>query len=241
MTEWRNVMSLDYGIEIEFLVPTAHSGGYRDLGAIIGPRIAAAIEAVDVPCYYAGYSHVLDRRRWKIVTDGSLYPPAGYTGLELVSPPMNEEGFGQIEKVCRVIEESFNATVNKSCGLHVHIGARHMSVNAMRRLAMLYAENEDIIDNLLPASRRRNNNTYCRSLKLNVNLDRLLAANSVQAVADAATQSRATRRSTSPRSGNMARWSSDITPVRWTPRRSQSGSSSAPSWWSARWRPPTNR
>src|ERR1700680_29608 len=110
-------MPLTYGVEIEFIVPAAGSGTYQDLGAVRGPQVAAAIEAKGVPCFYAGYNHIVDHRRWKIVTDSSLHVPVGYTGLELVSPPLEEgeAGFGQITKVCEALRE-LGATVNKSCG-----------------------------------------------------------------------------------------------------------------------------
>lgn len=174
-------MPLTYGIEIEAILPRGVS-----LEAC-----AIAIDAVDgVGCYYASYSHSVEHQKWKVVTDGSLSATGipGGNCAEIVSPVLKEEDLGQVNKVCEVLE-ALGAKVNRSCGLHVHIGARHLSVGAMRKLAELYVANEDIIDGLLPPSRRGNGNTYLRSMKSNTNLTQLATASDVQGIAQAINRS----------------------------------------------------
>lgn len=139
-----------FGIEIECMLPAGVSRS----------AVAAAITAAGVEAYDAGYTHARSDK-WKIVTDGSL---SGGNGMELVSPPLQgAAGHTAIDKVCAVLT-SMNAMVNRSCGLHVHVDARALPVKAMRKLAALYVESERIIDSLLPASRRGNNNNFCQSL-----------------------------------------------------------------------------
>lgn len=164
-------MALTYGVEIECIVPTPRGGHYREVGRERGPVLASAIEAAGVPCVYAGYSHTTNHRQWKIVTDGSLRVPTlvgiAYTGLEIVSPPLTEGdpvGIEQIEKVCRVLED-LGATVNKSCGLHVHVGVNTLPFPAIRKLVLLYSNFEEVIDGLVPLSRRANANSYAQSIK----------------------------------------------------------------------------
>ena len=150
---------LDFGLEIECLI----QGHNQD-------SVAATVAAAGVPCRAAGYNHALDRNKWKVVSDASVRGIG--TGFELVSPPLTEAGFDQIEKVCAALA-ALGATINRTCGLHVHIGARHYDFSVMKKLAQLYYENEPVIDSLLPTSRRGNSNNYCKSLKYNVDVNAL--------------------------------------------------------------------
>lgn len=139
-----------FGIEIECMLP----------GNVSRATLAQAIDRAGVPCYDAGYSHQRTAS-WKIVSDGSL---SGGNGMELVSPPMQGEASLQaIATVCRVLNEK-GATVNRSCGLHVHVDGAGLTAPAMRKLAAIYIENENIIDSFMPMSRRGSANTYCGSL-----------------------------------------------------------------------------
>jgi Putative amidoligase enzyme len=171
-------MPLDFGIEIEFLVP----GQVGELSAV-GLGVAQELSRRGVLTTFAGYTH-RQTGTWKIVTDSTV-SHLGYCGLELVSPPMNETRMGEIELACAVLKD-LHARTNRTCGLHVHIGARHLSVPAMKRLAFLYLENEDVIDSLMPPSRRAASNpTYCRPLKGNANIADLEQARDLSAVATA--------------------------------------------------------
>jgi hypothetical protein len=140
-----------YGVEIEAIAPPG----------VTYTAVADAVTAAGVDCRFAGYSHTRTSF-WKVVTDGSL---TGGNGMELVSPaapPLRgEEGLAQVRAVCAVLTE-LGLTVNRSCGLHVHVEAP--SVDAMRSLAIDYANHEAIIDSCLPRSRRGNVNTYARSI-----------------------------------------------------------------------------
>jgi Putative amidoligase enzyme len=166
-------MPLDFGIEIECLIPGLSSATL----SAVATGLATAITSAGVGCYYAGYSHARTGQ-WKIVTDSSVSPPAGYVGLEIVSPPLGEEGLAQIEIVGNTLI-AMGARVNKSCGLHVHIGARSLSIPAMKQLAWLYHDYEESIDSLLPPSRRGNGNTYCRSVKMTVDREALKRARDI--------------------------------------------------------------
>jgi len=140
-----------FGVEIECILPARTTR----------TDTAMAITAAGVLARDADYTHAIDRAFWKVVRDGSL----STNGQELVSPPLalNEASFAQVTIVCAVLR-GLQATVNKSCGLHVHIGAQHLSVEAVKRLALMYAEYEPAIDSLIPPSRRASNNSYCRSV-----------------------------------------------------------------------------
>ena len=168
-------MPLTYGIEIEVILPAG----------VTHHNAAVAIDAAGVPCYAAGYSHAVERTKWKVVSDGSLSSAGiiGGQGAEFVSPILTDETLeDQVNKVCATLA-SLGARVNRSCGLHVHIGARHLALPAMKKLAELYAENEDVIDGLLPPSRRGNANHYLQPVK-NLNRANLARATDVAGIAN---------------------------------------------------------
>lgn len=175
-------MALDFGIEIECLIPGVATAAipYYELPRLVATGLCDVIVAAGVPCNFVGYTHRIEPGQWKIVTDSSISAPAGFLGLEIVSPPLNDDGLGQIEVVCRVLNE-MGARVNKTCGLHVHIGAHNMSVPALKRLANLYHDYEESIDGLLPPSRRINN-TFCGPLRGRTNLEMLQNARDVQTI-----------------------------------------------------------
>jgi hypothetical protein len=165
---------LDFGIEIECCVP----GGYG-MHVAVGNGIAERLREAGVGCWYAGYTHARSTD-WKIVTDSSISAPDGFVGLEFVSPPYSDEGIAKVETVCRILAEC-GARVNKSCGLHVHIGAHALSINAMKQLARIYHDYESVIDSLLPPSRRQSN-TYCVPLRAHTDLRAINRAVSVQEI-----------------------------------------------------------
>lgn len=170
-------MSLDFGIEIETVVP-----GQRALQNRVAEGLARDITEAGAACAYMGYTHDM-HRHWKIVTDASIRAPEGYVGLEVVSPPLSDPGLPQIDAVCNTLKR-VGAKTNRSCGLHVHIGARHLDIATLRRLTLSYLQNEDVIDSLMPPSRRKNNNdTYLGSLKTHANIQRIKNAWSVEELA----------------------------------------------------------
>lgn len=163
------IFNRKFGIEIECMLPRN----------VTMTSLAAAITAAGVDCYNAGYSHSRSNQ-WKIVSDGSL---SGGNGMELVSPPLfGATALTQIEKVCRVLNEQ-GATVNRSCGLHVHVDANNMSAPALRKLAAIYIENENIIDSFMPMSRRGSNNTFCGTLT-RTNMSSLSVARNASEIAN---------------------------------------------------------
>lgn len=112
--------------------------------------IACEIEIADSADGYAINNAAAD---WKcsVVEDGSLPD----TGFELVSAPASGDLFlEQIEELCGALNDD-GASVDASCGLHVHVDARDFRYWDIRRLIRLYAKVEDALFRLVPPSRRR--------------------------------------------------------------------------------------
>jgi hypothetical protein len=93
---------------------------------------------------------------WRATYDGSL--TSG--GVEVVSPILRgEDGMNQIRRVCGVLS-NLGATVNSSCGMHVHLDVNGLSVDTVKRFLAGYVDNQHVMDGLVAGSRR--SNTYCR-------------------------------------------------------------------------------
>lgn len=160
-----------FGIEIEFLMPQGWDT-YR-----VANELA---QRAELPVRAATRSAAAGMG-WKVVSDASVQQ-FGRVGMEVVSPILEERDFDKIRQICRALSE-IGARVNRTCGLHVHVGARSLSLDSMKRLAILYGQCEPFLDQLLPPSRRGDLNTYCKSLKQHMNVQRVLTAHSVTHIA----------------------------------------------------------
>ena len=121
-------------------------------------EILRTLHAQRVKAIETGYNHTDYKDTYKLGYDGSIN---GANGCEVVSPILNN--LSSLKKVCKVINEA-GAQVNKSCGLHVHFGAKDFTIAQWVRIIRNYAALEAIIDSFMPSSRRGNNNGYCKSI-----------------------------------------------------------------------------
>ena len=75
---------------------------------------------------------------------------------EVVSPILSgAQGLRELELVCQGLEEA-GATVNRSCGLHIHLDCRDLSVAECQTIFKRYSDYEHAIDRIMPRSRRGN-------------------------------------------------------------------------------------
>jgi biotin operon repressor len=142
--------------------PTIHSdrafGVEIECFGITIDRACQVIQSAGIDVSFEGYNHQ-NRTWWKIVTDSSVP-----NGFEVVSPILSgNQGLDDVRKVAQALRAA-GAKVDKRCGFHVHVDARTLTgadiLNVIRRYAMHEAE----IDSFMPASRRGNNNRYCRTM-----------------------------------------------------------------------------
>jgi len=129
-----------FGVEIEFVGIT--------------PNVAqAAIRNAGVSCQYEDYNHAT-RNHWKIVRDGSVthYKGESHTG-ELVSPPLSgKRGLDKLRKVVNAIKMA-GATVNSSCGFHVHVDVNDFTPNQIVAIPYRYGYLESKINKFMSHSR----------------------------------------------------------------------------------------
>ncbi len=123
-------------------------------------RILTEMRRIGIQVESESYNHNT-RGYWKIVSDASI---SGAEGNEIVSPVLRGmDGMEQVKKVCLALNRA-GAKVNTSCGFHVHFGANDLSIANFKALFQSYIELETEMDEIMPESRRKNNNTYCKSL-----------------------------------------------------------------------------
>lgn len=140
---------LTFGIEIE-----CYDLVRNDL-IVNGTRKGLAVRS-------EGYNHTDNQHYYKIVSDSSL---EGANTNEVVSPILQgNDGLNSLKRLCEALAEC-GAKVNRSCGLHVHIGAANMSDEHYCRLVRNYQRLETLIDLFMPLSRRANNSRWCHSLQ----------------------------------------------------------------------------
>lgn len=97
---------------------------------------------------------------WRVVSDGSV---AG--GCEVVSPILlGNDGLDILRRVVRVLKAA-GASVNNSCGFHVHVDARDLEgieiINAVSR----YARHESEIDSFMAPRRRGDRSEWCHTME----------------------------------------------------------------------------
>lgn len=124
-----------------------------------------AIRAAGVLCEIEYYNHQT-RGHWKIVTDASVRDAHGNPGIEVVSPILQGSvGIRELKLVADALNTA-GATANKTCGLHVHVGARDLTIDEIKMVVKRYVSHEEAIDAVMPRSRRGNVNTYCKSMNV---------------------------------------------------------------------------
>lgn len=112
-----------------------------------------------ITAFETGYDHNDQKKAYKLGHDGSI---AGSQPCEVVSPILHN--LASLKKVCEVIN-ACGAQVNRSCGMHIHVGAAKFTVEQWVRIIKNYAAIEGIIDSFMAQSRRGDNNHYCKSIK----------------------------------------------------------------------------
>lgn len=184
-TERGSLLDRTYGIELEVVRSSRNAATSSVLAQAL--REAGFPRVEDL-----GYTHE-HSNYWRVVSDSTVRNDMG-EGFEVVSPVLQGEGdFAQVQRVCKVLEAR-ELTVNKTCGLHVHLGAGDMTPSDILAIAKRYATHEDKLDAIVAPSRRgaAGGLGYCMTNKgfLTIDNDRVTDLQSLYNVADAAVRGR---------------------------------------------------
>lgn len=116
----------------------------------------------NLPLEYQGYNHHDSNRVFKCVSDSSI---EGINPIECVTPVLKgRNGLAALKNACATLN-AVGAKVNKSTGLHVHIGAKDLTPAQYCNVFYNYQMLESLIDSFMAESRRANNNGFCMSLR----------------------------------------------------------------------------
>lgn len=126
-------------------------------------RAICAERGIETRDDYMNYNHRDSQSAYKLMRDGSLGRSRGdcYAPCEIVTPVLND--LSSLSTVCEILNEA-GASVNRSCGFHVHFGAANFTDAQWRRIILNYARIETIIDSFMAPSRRGNNSQWCTSI-----------------------------------------------------------------------------
>ena len=152
-----------YGVEVEFISPLSQRELVEEINRNSRNHNSQSLADLqfDMPIVcISSYSND-DSSIWRIKTDGSV-SGRGH-GLELVTPVLKGEmDMLRLRKILAWLEE-IGCTVNRTCGLHVHVGVSDWQVGQFKNLAKRYVKFETAIDSFMPRSRRSSQNHYCQS------------------------------------------------------------------------------
>ena len=143
-----------FGVEFEFLIPSMAQ-------SVLADRLAVA---TGLRVLTGRYSES-DDYAWLVKTDGSIQPDRlNQSGFELVSPILTmATAETEIPAMLQTLRQ-MGATVNQSCGYHIHLGGMgRQELPLIRNLVRRFINFEDSLDLIQPLSRRGSANTYCRS------------------------------------------------------------------------------
>lgn len=81
-------------------------------------------------------------------------------GVEVTCLFNTDSGYGTLAKVCSILSNDFNASVNKTCGMHVHFDFSRQGSDSAYLAGKRLGKCLPILALLVPESRR--DNTYCK-------------------------------------------------------------------------------
>lgn len=154
-----------FGLEIEFVAP-AHIS-FSHMAAVvaeIGQRLKLPVCA---PEYSTDEESAMAAREWRRYDAWQLTEDetVSFRGGRLFSDVVEENGFEIVSPVLAgrkgaadylalmMVLHRMGCEFDETCGSHVHLGASRMNTSSLRNLAVLFAENEQVVQDRLPEAR----------------------------------------------------------------------------------------
>jgi hypothetical protein len=178
ITNFLPINQRTFGVEIEFKTAPKHLAAQKVADALGVPHIHSFQ-------YHSNRCETCQQTvppneiysQWKVERDGSVTRNNGGVeyGGELVSPILSVDGNGlqQITTVTRALK-SAGATVDRWCGLHIHISVKDLDNQQRANIVDLWSFQERVIERFVAKSRI--NNQYCARMSSS------RVANTVQAL-----------------------------------------------------------
>merc|ERR1711871_1596082 len=147
-----------FGIEVELSTPSTSSSVFDHLSSR------------NVRCQILNKSQVAPSGYWKITHDSSIRcsvdQPNGEL-VEIVSPVLcGGDGLSELHRGLQMLK-SLSPSVNRSMGVHIHIGLDQFLFGGIRKICQQFVKHESSFDLMVPPSRRGNKNRYAMSNRMN--------------------------------------------------------------------------
>ena len=156
--------TLHFGIEMEM------TGITRSRAASLMPRFFGTESRHEGGAYDTYTARDEQGRKWKAMNDSSLVPQKKVNGnitdassfyrTEVVSPILSYEDIPKLQELVRTLRKA-GAFANKSCGIHIHVGAERFTPKTLRNLVNVFYSKEDLIYRALRINPGREHR-YCR-------------------------------------------------------------------------------
>lgn len=157
--------SLNFGVEIEFTGITRERAA-AEIANLLGT--SSSYHGGSYREYHVGSNlYFGDERIWKVCRDASVSPQRkhGFASddykCELVTPILRYEDIETLQKIVRALRAA-GAMVNKSCGLHIHVGAERFTPKNLRNIANIFYAKEDLIYKAIECDSNHRDLYYCQ-------------------------------------------------------------------------------
>ena len=149
--------TLHFGIEMEM------TGITRNRAASLMARFFGTESRHEGGAYDTYTARDDQGRKWKAMNDSSLVPQKKVDGeimdasnhyrTEVVSPILSYEDIPKLQELVRTLRKA-GAFANKSCGIHIHVGAERFTAKTLRNLVNIMASKEGTAGRRTPHSTR---------------------------------------------------------------------------------------
>lgn len=176
--------NLNFGVEIEF------TGCTRTRAAQILAEHFGAHRFENIGGAY-DTREVWERqgRTWKIVSDSSIRAERKDNGItvqagddrrcELVTPILQYADIESLQELVRKLRKEGHAFTNKTCGIHIHVGAERFTATHLKNLASIFYSREDLIYKAIECDNAHRDTGYCKKTDPSF-IQRLKNTNTIQ-------------------------------------------------------------
>jgi hypothetical protein len=160
---WKNhIVNRRFPNEVASIVPIVERSPIKIDG------LKGKLISVEIECYINSLSVPKNTEAMKVKYDGSLADVRnGKAGREITRVCWQNSKSGRVEGVLKMAPFLKGAFVDKTCGLHVHVDARHLPIgpedsalHTPRDTYQRLLEMQHLLKKMIPRSRW--NNAYCR-------------------------------------------------------------------------------
>lgn len=90
----------------------------------------------------------------------------GFVDVEIASPVLDEDEFDEVARLYSLVQNTIRTQVNSSCGLHIHIGIKHLSVDSIKKLVtlLMVVEDKGLFDSICAPWRSDPDNPWCQRI-----------------------------------------------------------------------------